>query len=205
LLPRFFFPNKTKEICMSRLLGNPAHQCYVYPDFDKAIKRFAAAGIGPFFKLEEAGGMGDYRGEQHPLSITVAFVYSGDSCIEIITPKPGCVSAYNDFLKRHPEGGLHHIAYYAADFDKTLAMMKEAGRPLDIVVDMKDPSTGKSIEIYCEPLGVDDPVLIQLMLPGLFDPWFDTMRQAALTWDGTDTVRDARPSMQAAMAAHMAP
>ena len=74
---------------MSRLLGNPAHQCYVYPDFDKAIEKFAAAGIGPFFKLDEAGGMGDYRGEQHPLSITVAFVYSGDSCIEIITPQAG--------------------------------------------------------------------------------------------------------------------
>ncbi|MBW8754424.1 MAG: VOC family protein [Sphingomonadales bacterium] len=189
---------------MSRLLGNPAHQCYVYPDFDKAIEKFASAGIGPFFKLDEAGGMGDYRGEQHPLSITVAFVYSGDSCIEIITPKPGCISAYNEFLGRHPGGGLHHIAYYAADFDKALAMMKDAGKPLNVVVDMKDPATGKSIEIYCEPVGVDDPVLVQLMLPGLFDPWFETMREAAANWDGTDPVRDARPSMYAAMAAYAA-
>ena len=40
---------------MSRLLGNPAHQCYVYPDFDKALERFAAGGIGPFFVLDEVG------------------------------------------------------------------------------------------------------------------------------------------------------
>ncbi len=189
---------------MSRLLGNPAHQCYVYPDFDAAIERFAAAGIGPFFKLDEAGGMGDYRGEQHPLSITVAFVYSGEICIEIITPKPGCISAYNEFLSRHPGGGLHHIAYYSADFDATLNMMAAAGKPLITVVDMRDPSTGKSIEIYCEPVGVDDPVLIQLMMPGLFDPWFETMRAAAACWDGSDPLRDARPSMQVAMAAFAA-
>ena len=150
---------------------NPAHQCYVYPDFDKASKSSPLPGSGRL-QLDEAGGMGDFRGEQHPLSITVAFVYSGDSCIEIITPKPGCISAYNEFLDRHPEGGLHHIAYYAADFDKTLAMMKDAGKPLNVVVDMKDPSSGKSIEIYCEPVGVDDPVLVQLMRHGLFDSSF---------------------------------
>jgi catechol 2,3-dioxygenase-like lactoylglutathione lyase family enzyme len=187
---------------MSRLLGNPAHQCYVYPDFEQAIEKFAAAGIGPFFKLDEAGGMGDYRGEQHPLSIAVAFVYSGDSCIEIITPKPGCISAYNAFLDHNPHGGLHHIAYYSADFAATLGAMADAGKPLNVVVDMKDPATGKSIEIYCEPVGVDNPVLYQLMLPGLFDPWFETMRAAAAEWDGTDPVRDARPSMYAAMAAY---
>ena len=83
-------------------------------------------------------------------------------------------------------------------------MMKDAGKPLNVVVDMKDPSTGKTIEIYCEPVGVDDPVLIQLMLPGLFDPWFETMRQAAVNWDGTDPIRDARPAMYAAMAAYAA-
>jgi Glyoxalase/Bleomycin resistance protein/Dioxygenase superfamily len=111
------------EFIMSRLLGNPAHQCYVYPDFDRAIEKFAAAGIGPFFVLDEVGGMGDYRGEQHPFSSQVAFVYSGDSCIEIICPKPGGISAYNTFLDINPHGGLHHIAYYAADFGKTLEMM----------------------------------------------------------------------------------
>lgn len=187
---------------MSRLLGKPAHQCYVYPDFGKALAKFAAGGIGPFFVLEEAGGMGDYRGEQHPLSISVAFVYSGDSCIEIITPRGESKSAYGEFLRRNPHGGLHHIAYYSADFDKTLAMMEAAGKPLNTVVDMKDPSTGKSIEIYCEPVGVDNPVLYQLMLPGLFDPWFEVMREAAADWDGENPIRDARPSMYAAMAAY---
>ena len=189
---------------MSRLLGNPAHQCYVYPDFDAALGKFAAAGIGPFFVLGDVGGMGDYRGEQHAFSSQVAFVYSGDSCMELITPKPGCISAYNAFLDRNPHGGLHHIAYYSADFDATLAMMAAAGKPLTTVVDMKDSATGKSIEIYCEPVGVDNPVLVQLMLPGLFDGWFESMRAAAAEWDGAEPFRDARPLMMAAMSAFAA-
>lgn len=185
---------------MSRLLGKPAHQCYVYPDFGGALEKFAAAGIGPFFVLDEVGGMGDYRGEQHAFSSQVAFVYSGDSCFEIITPKPGCISAYNEFLTRNPHGGLHHIAYYSADFAATLKMMETEGRPLRTVVDMRNPATGESIEIYCEPVGIDNPVLYQLMLPGLFDAWFTAMHQAAANWDGADLIRDARPMMMAAMA-----
>jgi hypothetical protein len=47
-------------------------------------------------------------------------------------------------------------------------------------------------------------VLYQLMLPGLFDPWFDAMREAAAEWDGKDPIRDARPMMMAAMAASAA-
>jgi catechol 2,3-dioxygenase-like lactoylglutathione lyase family enzyme len=186
---------------MSYLLGKPAHTCYVYPDFDKALEKFAAAGIGPFFVLDEVGGMGDYRGEQHPFTSQVAFVYSGDSCFEIITPKPGCISAYNAFLDLNPHGGLHHVAYYSSDFDATLAMMKAAGKPLETVVDMRDPASGKSIEIYCEPVGAENPVLFQLMLPGLFDPWFEAMRKAAAEWDGSEPRRDARPLMMAALGA----
>ncbi len=184
---------------MSRLLGNPAHTCYVYPDFDKALERFAAGGIGPFFVLDEIGGMGDYRGEQHEFSAKVAFVYSGEACFEIITPKPGGVSAYNAFLDANPEGGLHHIAYYSDDFEASLAEMEAAGMKLETVVDMRDPNTGFQIEIYCEPVGAENPVLFQLMHRGLFDAWFDAMRDAAAQWDGSDPIRDARPLMMAAL------
>ena len=180
---------------MSYLLGKPAHQCYVYPDFDKAMAKFAAAGIGPFFVLDEVGGLGDYRGEKHPFSAKVAFFYTGDSCIELISAKPGGISAYNEFLDRNPHGGLHHIAYYSDDFAADLAKMEAAGKPLRIVVDMRDPATDFQIEIYCEPVGVEDPIFYQLMRRGLFDGWFDAMHKAAAEWDGTDPIRDARPLM----------
>lgn len=197
---------------MSRILGNPVHQAYVFPDFDAALKRFASAGIGPFYIMQtgslqsddgESGGMARYRGEVHELQVKVAFVYTGETCLEIMTPngKPDQQSAYDEFLRRNPEGGLHHIAYYSTDFDKTLAKMAEAGYPLNPVQEFTDGSGKFLIEIYCEPVGVDNPVLYQLIRPGLFDSWFDAMKDAAANWDGNDPFRDARPLLASAMAA----
>jgi len=185
---------------MSRLLGNPVHQCYVYPDFDAALERFAAAGIGPFFILDDQGGsMSVFRGEDHFLRIKVAFVYTGNTCFEIITPIGEQQSTYSEFLGRNPAGGLHHIAYFSDDFDKTLAMLAAEGRPFTVVQDLRAPGSDWSIEVYCEPDGVDNPVNYQFLRPGLFDSWFDAMREAAADWDGTEPFRDARPLMTAAL------
>lgn len=186
---------------MSRLLGKPAHQCFVYPDFDAALARFAAAGIGPFFILNnEAGGISIYRGEEHFLRIKVAFVYTGDTCFEIITPIGEQKSTYSEFLSRNPTGGLHHIAYYSHDFDKTLTMLAAEGTPYTIVQDLRLPGSDKSFEIYCEPDGIDNPVLYQFIRPGALDSWFAEMREVAANWDGRNPFRDARPSMAAALA-----
>ena len=186
---------------MSRILGAPVHQAYVYPDFDKALARFASGGIGPFY-IMQTGGMGRYRGEDHPLSVKVAFAYTGDTCFEIMifNGEAGQQSAYDEFLRRNPEGGLHHIAYYSDDFDTTLARCAAEGMALHPVQEFTDGKTGALIEIYCEPVGVDNPVLFQLLRPGLFDAWFDAMRAEALDWDGSDPFRDGRPLMMAALA-----
>ena len=189
---------------MSRLLGPAIHQCYVYPDFDAALARLAAAGIGPFYVMHSEAGAGRYRGVEKPLSISVAFVYTGDTCLEIITPTPGQENAYVEFLERNPDGGVHHIAYYSDDFEKTLAAMEAAGKPLRVVQEFYDKDTGFVFEIYCEPAGVENPVYFQLLRPGVFDPWFDAMKDAAATWDGTDPIREALPLMESAMAASTA-
>ena len=141
---------------MSRILGPAVHQAYVYRDFDAALARFAAGGIGPFYLLESVGGKSLYRGELHELSMSAAFVYSGECCFEIISPIGAQQSTYAEFLERNPEGGLHHIAYYSDDFNATLAALADAGKPMRIVQDFE-------IEIYCEPVGVDNPVCFQFI------------------------------------------
>jgi catechol 2,3-dioxygenase-like lactoylglutathione lyase family enzyme len=185
---------------MSRILGPVIHQGYVYPDFDDALERFAAGGIGPFFVMHETGAISIYGGEQHPLGMSIAFVYSGDTCMEIITPHRNQVSAYNDFLRRNPHGGLHHIAYFSDNFSKTLARMDAAGKPLRVVQEFVDTLGSEPFEIYCEPIGIDNPIIFQFLRPGLFDGWFDSMREAAANWDGTDPVRDAGPLLATALA-----
>lgn len=186
---------------MSRLLGPAIHQAFVYPDFDAALARFAAGGIGPFFVLKSPDGIGRYRGEVHPLNISVAFVYSGEALFEIITPHGPQQSAYAEYLQRNPAGGLHHIAYHAEDFDATLCRMAEAGQPMRVVQEFFDPGNGQTFEIYCEPVGVDNPVLFQLLRPGVFDAWFDAMRRATAQWDGGEPIRDGGALMATAMAA----
>jgi hypothetical protein len=185
---------------MSRILGAIIHQGYVYPDFNAALERFAAGGIGPFFVMHETGAISIYRGEERPLGMSIAFVYSGDSCLEIITPHGEQQSAYNDFLRSNPHGGLHHIAYFSDDFTKSLAKMNAAGKPLRIVQEFVDKRGGEPFEIYCEPVGVDNPIIFQFLRPGLFDGWFEAMREAAANWDGTDPIRDAGPLLAAALA-----
>lgn len=185
---------------MSRILGAVIHQGYVYPDFEAAVERFAAAGIGPFFAMHETGAVSIYRGEQRPLSMSIAFVYSGDTCLEIITPHGEQQSAYDDFLRRNPHGGLHHIAYYSSDFAQTLAKMAAEGMPLATVQEFATTPNSEPFEIYCEPVGVDNPIIIQFLRPGLFDSWFDAMRIAAANWDGTDPIRDASSLLAAALA-----
>lgn len=189
---------------MSRILGKAIHQAYVFPDFEAALARFAAGGIGPFFVMESTNGIGLYRGEEHPLSMSIAFFYTGDTCIEIIVPHGPQQSAYGEFLDRNPDGGLHHIAYCSDDFAKTLKAMESAGKPLQIVQEFRNPTSGETMEVYCEPVGANNPILFQFVLPGLFDSWFDAMHEIAANWDGSDPFRDARPLLAAAMSQNAA-
>jgi len=76
----------------------------------------------------KTSGMSIFRGEEHDVRIKVAFFYTGDHCIEVISPIGAQQSTYSEFLSRNPTGGLHHIAYYSNDFDRTLAMLAEAAR-----------------------------------------------------------------------------
>ncbi len=58
---------------------------------------------------------------------------------------------------------------------------------------------GNLVEIYCEPLGAENPILYQFVKPGLFDGWFELMKAETDAWDGSEPMRDARAAMAQAM------
>jgi len=120
--------------------------------------------------------------------------------MEIITPHANQQSAYNDFLRHNPHGGLHHVAYHSDNFAATLAKMDAAGRPLRVVQEFVTALGNDPFEIYCEPVAGDDPIFFQFLKPGLFDGWFDAMRTAAATWDGSEPMRDGGSLLAAALA-----
>jgi catechol 2,3-dioxygenase-like lactoylglutathione lyase family enzyme len=176
---------------MSRLFGNVAHQAYVVPDFDRGLEKLIASGIGPAFVLRRIRGAGRYRGERHDALISAAFAYSGDTLFEILTPHDAVPSAYLEFLDRHPDGGLHHIAYLSSDFPASIARAAAAGAAFDIVQEYIYPDSGVAYEVYMEPVGAEDPILVQLLQPGPLESWFEQMRVIASDWDGSEPIRDA--------------
>jgi hypothetical protein len=184
---------------MSRLFGNVAHQAYVVPDFEQGLEKLFAAGIGPAFVLRRIRGAGRYRGERHDSLISAAFAFSGDACIEILTPHDDVPSAYREFLERQPKGGLHHIAYFSDDIHGSIASAAAKGARFDIVQEYIFPDSGEPYEVYMEPVGVDDPILVQLLLPGILAEWFGQMQAAARDWDGSEPIRDALQLMPAEM------
>lgn len=175
---------------MSKILGQVHHLGYVCPDLDQAIAQFAAAGIGPFFRMTELQGVSLFRGELLPISVHLAFCYSGKTCFELVSAPPGCPGSYTDFLARMPQGGLHHVAYSTPDFAAALADMAAAGHPLEIVQEFRIMAEEPPFEIYCEPAGAANGLVIQLLKPGPFDAWFDYMREQAANWDGSDLIRN---------------
>ena len=188
-----------RETRVSRLFGNVAHQAYVVPDFDKGLAKLIASGIGPAFVLRRIRGASRYRGERHDPLISAAFAFSGDTLFEVLTPHDDVPSTYREFLDRHPDGGLHHIAYVSSDIPGSIGRAAAAGAEFDIVQEYIYPDSGEAYEVYMEPVTIDDPIQVQLLLSGPLDGWFETMAAIARDWDGSEPIRDAALLMPADM------
>ena len=183
---------------MSQFFGNAVHAAFVVPDINKAMARVLASGIGPFYAMRRVRVAARYKGQRHDVLITAAFVYSGNMQYEFVEQHDATPSAYRDYIAQHPEGGLHHTAYFSDDFAATIRRAKEKGSNFDIVQEFIAPE-GFAYEIYLEPKNSTDPLQIQLMMHGPMDPFFAQMEQAAATWDGKDPIRNALDLLPAEM------
>jgi len=88
-------------------------------------------------------------------------------------------------------GPVAHQAFVYPDFEATLRALAAHGNPMQVVQEFSDPTSGRTFEIYCEPLGVKNPLLFQLMRADLFDAWFEAMHEIARNWDGSEPIGDA--------------
>lgn len=175
---------------MSRFFGNAVHAGFVVPDIDEAMGRMLAMGIGPFFVMRRIRVAARYRGARHDVLISAAFTYSGDLQIEYVQQHDDTPSAYREFLTRNPAGGMHHVAYFCPEgFQAAFARCAAQGTAFTVVQEFISPD-GAPYELYAEPDGAGNPLLMQLMLPGPMEPWFEAMKDAAASWDGQDSVRD---------------
>lgn len=177
---------------MSYIYGNPVQLAFVVPDLQKEMQRYISAGVGPFFEMKEINPPARYRGERHDPVITAVFGYSGDTQIELIQQHDDTPSAYKEYLDRQPNGGFHHVAFTCStdSFDDALRTAGGLGKTMTIVQEYLG-ADGNPVEIYLEPEGETDPLLIQLNLPNVYDDLFAQMKEASRHWSGEDPVRDA--------------
>ena len=176
---------------MSRFFGKAEHVAFVVADFDAAVQRLLEAGIGPVFTMRRIRVPARYRGERHDPLFSAAFAYTGSLQIELLCQHDETPSAYLEYIRRNPGGGMHHSAYFCDSFDQALADASARGQTFDIVQEFIEPVSGFAYEIYVEPQGSADPLLAQLMVHGPMEPFFAEMERIAANWDGSEPERNA--------------
>lgn len=181
---------KREDNDVSQVFGNAVHAAFVVPDLDYEIERVLATGIGPIFLMKEIRPLARYRGERNDLFMSAAFVFSGNMVFEYVQQHDNTPSAYKEFLDRHPEGGLHHYAYFCDTFQDARDTARKLGKEFTVVQEYIWPS-GEPYEIYMEPEGHPDPLLVQLMIHSPLEQMFEEMERISQDWDGSKPIRNA--------------
>lgn len=113
-------------------------------------------GVRNFVKLENLRAedtAGTYYGKPGNYVFHLYMAYSGDTLIEIIQPVSG-QSIFQDYLDKHPEGGVQHIAYIVSDaeFDKSISELKKKG--YEVIQSLKLPVANVAFFDTIEKVGV---------------------------------------------------
>jgi hypothetical protein len=170
---------------MSRLFGPVIQLGYVVPDIQIALKHWIdVIGVGPFFLFEHMHPPeAEYRGNPTDVDISAAFSYSGEQQIELIVQHNSAPSVYADFLASHPEGGLHHFAFWTDGNDALLERLALDGQKFEVA----------------QRYGTDHSYLSSDRIPGTMiqlmhatDAYlglFEMIRKASTDWDGANPIR----------------
>lgn len=174
---------------MSRLFGPVRQLGYVVPSLDEAIDHWVRnAGIGPFFRIDHMP-VSDFRlrGQEISVDLSVACANSGDLQIELIeqhNPEP---SPYKDFLDRHGPG-LQHFGVWSTDYDADLARLLKQGHPIAF----DGVAGGATRFTYFDSPFAPGTYMEVADYSGALPSLCAEIRDAAVGWDGRDSVRYLR-------------
>ncbi|MFO7826597.1 MAG: VOC family protein [Cyclobacterium sp.] len=115
------------------LLGEHFEQvAWVVPDIEKSAKFFQETmGVPRFLKMENLQSRdleGTYKGQPSDFKFHLYLSMSGETMLELIQPVSG-KSMYTDFLAKHKNGGIQHIAYavQVTAFENAVNQLKSKG------------------------------------------------------------------------------
>jgi catechol 2,3-dioxygenase-like lactoylglutathione lyase family enzyme len=158
---------------------------YVVRDLDEAIASWVALGVGPWFVIRGHTQPGTYRGEPCEVTLSVAFANTGDLQLELIRQDDDTPSIYSEFLDSGREG-YHQLAWWAPDWEETMAAIDEAGWP----VVWSGGDAGATRYVYVEVPGAPAAIVEVMELTELTTGMATMVREAAASWDGGDPVRN---------------
>jgi hypothetical protein len=157
---------------------------YIVRDLDHAIEQWIGAGIGPWFTLRETELVGtSFHGDRSDPVLSIAWSNSGDLQIELIQPHGDRPSVYKEFLDAGHEG-IHHVAFWTADYDKVMARAAEAGWTV-----VQSGDSGGAARFAYLDMGIGGTVVEITEQNEGGAGMNEQIRDAAASWDGTDPIR----------------
>lgn len=167
--------------------GRIVQVAYLVDDIEAAMAQWLQqAGLGPWTWFRNIELDTEFDGRRFTMNIHEALAYMGELQIQLVQSLDPIetVTPYQDHL-RASRFGVHHTAFFAEDFDATLARAQQQGFERTCL--MKDK--GGFRYAYCQSNTMPD-VWIEFLesYPALHTIFADGIAAAA-SWDGTDPIR----------------
>jgi hypothetical protein len=173
---------------MSRIFGAVRQNGYVVRDIHAAMKHWIEVmGVGPWYYMDRVTtDWFRHRGQNSAVEMSIALANSGDLQIELIQQRNDAPSLYREFLESGHEG-LQHMSYWSHDYqalyDRALGLGYRIGHEGQIGGD-------KGRFAYFDTQAHPGTVIEISDISGAKGPFFEKVRQAALSWDGTRPIRE---------------
>jgi len=176
-------------MCAARpesILPGPVRQngCVVR-NLERAMEAWLALGVGPWLVLPHITQTGSvYRGRPTEPVVSIAFANSGALQMELIEQEDDSPSIYAEFLDAGREG-LHHLAWWADDFDEVAGAARRAAWPV-----VHEGDAGGMARFAYFDLEPSAHTVVEVMELTDASRWLvERVREAAAGWDGANPVR----------------
>lgn len=173
---------------MSTIFGGVRQVGYVVRDIEKAMRHWSdVLGVGPWFYKEDVGTTEfRYHGQlSTPPRLSIALANSGSLQLELIQQRDDAPSLYRDSLQRSGECA-QHIAFWTLDhFDQYCGQLLARG-----YVEGHGGRMGLRgrFAYFVHPDLPSGMIEVSEMKGGKGE-YFDEIRAAGASWDGTDPIR----------------
>jgi len=166
-------------------LGTAFQLAYMEADFDEALSRWNALGVGPFYRMGLIFDDIEFQGRMTELDIDIAFSHWGDIQIEIIRQNnDDQPSIYLDW-QTSKNRAIHHIGVMVDDIAAARAQLEATG--YEIVFHKKMQGQGE----FMYGKSPHAPGLIELAkLAPPATAAMARLRSECAKWDGTRPLRE---------------